>query len=201
MLPLYLLASCCADLAMFKASPPYLPTYHCLWCALSIRCRGRWAYAAMGSTGGTEQPRQQPEARQSVSANSPQWLGEPWNLSLHHRAAAESPRHASSGCIRERALAFPVAHCQGSPSSEPCAGNTRIWPRVFLLGFHNCAVPTPWPGALINIFKGAQNSTDLLLSKQVRSPSIKGRRIWICAGALGCLGKWSVHSSTSLCLG
>lgn len=82
----------------------------------------------------------------------------------------------------------PVLHCRGSPRSEPCAGSTRIWLRAFQLGFYSCAVPTARLGAPINIFRGAQNSTDLLLCKQARSPSIKGKCIGIRAGALNCLG-------------
>lgn len=65
-------------------------------------CTQPWALR-----GGTEQPWQQPEARKSVSAASPWWLGEPWNFNLHHGATAEFPWHVSGGCPGARAPADP----------------------------------------------------------------------------------------------
>lgn len=50
----------------------------------------------------------------------------------------------------------------------------RIRPRVFLLGFYSCAVPTArLVGSSVDIFQGAQNSTDLF-SRRVRLPVSRG---------------------------
>lgn len=99
----------------------------------------------------------------SVSAASAWCLGEPWSFSLHHRTTAKSP------C---RQWLLPSCTAEGNPL-RALHGEIRIRPRVFLMGFYSCAVPTARLGARIDIFQGAQNSTGLF-SRWVRLPTSRG---------------------------
>lgn len=92
MLPLYLLTSCCADLAMLKASSPYLPlTSHLpqpLMCPCLCERPGKMVVHSRGLHGGTEQ---QPDTQKSVSAASPLLAGGAVDLQSPSRGHHQVP--------------------------------------------------------------------------------------------------------------
>lgn len=56
---------------------------------------------------------------------------------------------------------------------EPCAGHIGIRAGGLLVALYSCAAPAAGPGAPGGVPQDAQNSTGLLLSKLVGSPSIE----------------------------
>lgn len=116
------------------------------------------------------------------------WLGEPWSFSLHGRATAKSP------CGQ---WLLPSCTAKGNPLRAP-QREMRIRPRVFLLGFYSCALPTARLGSLIDIFQGHRIAQ--ICSLGGSGCLYQGEVHLIPARALGTLGKRRGHSSTSLCL-